>query len=259
LSVCAPVLTYDNTKTSSSTRIVHRIRECRESRDRLASVVAVPSVRSAAPLCHPCVVVVQAVAFDIGGVLERVAPSDRWLGKWQERLGLAAAEFQAALAGVDPGDVIKTGGLSEAQYRQRYAAVLGLSGAQVEEFIADMWDWYCGELDHELTRYAASLRPRFATAIVSNSADGARREEQTRYGFAGLFGTIIYSHEVGLAKPDQRIYALLCNQLGVPPDEVVFVDDLQENVDAAIEFGIHGVLHRSTTESIGVIDSLIAT
>jgi FMN phosphatase YigB (HAD superfamily) len=38
----------------------------------------------------------------------------------------------------------------------------------------------------------------------------------------------------------------------------VFVDDLPENVDAAVELGIRGVLHRSTPESISVIRSLIA-
>lgn len=202
--------------------------------------------------------VVRAVAFDVGGVLERVAPPDRWLGKWQQRLGLGTAEFHAALASVDPDDCIRVGGLSEAQYRQRYAAALDLSSAQAREFMADMWDWYCGEPDTELISYAASLRPRYATAILSNSAAGARREEQARYSFTDLFGTIIYSHEVGLAKPGPRIYAVLCGELGVAPGELVFLDDAQENVAAAIRLGIRGVLHRSTPQSIDAINSLIA-
>ena len=202
--------------------------------------------------------VIRAVAFDIGGVLERIAPPDQWLGRWQEHLGLGEAAFRAAIASVDPDGLITTGGLSEAQYRRRYTAALGLSRGQADQFMAEMWDWYCGELDHELTSYAASLRPRYATAILSNSADGARREEQARYGFADMFGTIIYSHEAGIAKPDRRIYALLCGQMGVAPGDVVFVDDMPENVDAASAFGIHGVLHRSTPESIDAINALIA-
>jgi len=120
-----------------------------------------------------------------------------------------------------------------------------------------MWHWYCGELDEELTAYAASLRPRYVTAILSNSADGARREEQARYSFAELFDVIIYSHEVGLIKPDPRVYALLCAELSVRPDELVFLDDVPENVDAACRFGIRGLLHRSTPESIAAIDALI--
>jgi epoxide hydrolase-like predicted phosphatase len=201
---------------------------------------------------------IRAVAFDIGGVLERVAPQEDWLRPWQQRLGLAEPEFAAAMARVDPDRGIGTGRLPEAAYRCRFAAELGLSSAQADEFIADMWRWYCGELDTELTDYAASLRPRFQTAILSNSADGARREEQARYSFAELFDIIIYSHEVGLLKPDPRIYALLCAELNVPPDEVIFLDDVPQIVEAACQFGIHGLLHQSTPESIAAINSLIA-
>jgi putative hydrolase of the HAD superfamily len=201
---------------------------------------------------------IRAVAFDIGGVLEHVAPQEDWLRPWQQRLGLAEPEFAAAIARVDPDRGIGTGRLSERAYRRRFAAELGLSSAQADEFIADMWRWYCGELDAELTDYAASLRPRFQTAILSNSADGARREEQARYSFAELFDIIIYSHEVGLLKPDPRIYALLCAELNVPPDEVIFLDDVPQIVEAACQFGIHGLLHRSTPESIAAISSLIA-
>src|SRR6266568_4005321 len=185
----------------------HKCRWPRISADRgrVTELISRPFGSGDGGLCDPWVVVVRVVAFDIGGVLERVAPPDHWLGKWQERLGLGGAEFRAAIASVDPDDVITTGGLSEAQYRRRYAAALGLSSGQAEQFMADLWDWYCGELDHELTSYAASLRPRCATAILSNSADGARREEQARYSLTDLFDTIIYSHEAGLAKPDRRI------------------------------------------------------
>lgn len=200
---------------------------------------------------------VRAVAFDIGGVLERVAPEQDWLQPWQQRLGLAGPEFTAAMARVDPDGGIGTGRVTEPAYRRRFADELGLSSAQADEFIADMWCWYCGELDQELTAYAASLRPRYRTAILSNSADGARREEQARYSFADLFDIIIYSHEAGLVKPDPRIYALLCAELGVSPDEVVFLDDVPQNVEAACQFGIRGLLHQSTPDSIAAINSLI--
>jgi hypothetical protein len=58
---------------------------------------------------------VRAVAFDIGGVLERVAPEVQITGTWARRLGMSEPEFEAALAYVDPGGVIPTGGLTEAR------------------------------------------------------------------------------------------------------------------------------------------------
>ena len=62
---------------------------------------------------------VRAIALDIGGVLERVGPAEQWLGPWCERLGMGAADFELALARVDPEAVIRTGGLTEAEYARR--------------------------------------------------------------------------------------------------------------------------------------------
>lgn len=200
---------------------------------------------------------IRAVAFDIGDVLERVGPPSQFLEKWRLRLRIPEAQFQVALASVDPDGLIRTGGLTEAEYKARYASALGLPAARADEFMADLWDWYCGELDTEMTRYAASLRPRYRTAILSNSADGARREEQARYGFEQLVDVVIYSDEVGLAKPDPAIYRLLCDRLSVQPDELVFLDDVPENVGAACAVGVHGVLHRSTAASINAVNSLL--
>jgi hypothetical protein len=61
------------------------------------------------------------------------------------------------MARVDPDRGIGAGRLTEAAYRRRFAAGLGLPSAQADEFIADMWRWYCGEPDQELTAYAGLL------------------------------------------------------------------------------------------------------
>ncbi len=70
---------------------------------------------------------------------------------------------------------------------------------------------------------------------------------------------IIYSHEVGLAKPDPRIYALTCERLGVRPAEMVFLDDVEPIVEAAREFGIHAVLFEANAQAIGEIEALLRT
>jgi HAD superfamily hydrolase (TIGR01509 family) len=204
-------------------------------------------------------VAIRAIGFDIGGVLERIAPVDVWLGPWRERLGMGESRFRSMLGSVDPDGIIETGGLTEAEYGRRYAEALGLSSAQAAEFMADLWHWYCGELDQELVGYVAGLRPRYLTAILSNSADGARREEQARHSLPGLFDVIIYSHEAGLAKPDPRAYALLCAELNVAPDELVLVDDAPANVEAARQLGIHGLLHQSAPATISEITCLLAS
>ena len=194
--------------------------------------------------------------FDIGGVLERVGPP-LWASAWRARLGLSEPQFDSAVERVDPDGLRQTGGFSEAQMRSAYAEALGLSPAQADELMVDIWDWYCGELDEELVAYVRGLRPRLRTAILSNSADGARREETCRYAFPDLVDDIVYSHEVGLAKPDPAIYELTCARLGVEARETAFVDDVPANVEMAAAGGLLAVLHQSTPATIAAVDALI--
>lgn len=199
------------------------------------------------------------MAFDIGGVLRRHGRFSDFEETWRERLGLTPGEFSQALASVDPHGLAFTGHLSQAQFTARHSAALGLSAAQADVFMADMWTMSCGELDAELVAYAASLRPRYRTAILSDAIDGSRPWDQARYGFAQLVDVVIYSYEVGLAKPDPRVYQLLCDRLAVSPGEVVFLDDRPENVTGAGELGIHALLHESAAQSIKAIDALLAS
>ena len=204
---------------------------------------------------------IRAVAVDLGGVLERVDEPGEFLDRWRRRLGITEQDYLGVLrwplTRADPDGGAKTGRVTEADLRQCYTAVLGLTQTQTGEFMADLWDWYCGELDAELADYVAGLRPRYRTGILSNSVDGARREEQARFGLGQLVDVIVYSHEIGVAKPDPRAYLLLCEQLGVAPEELVFLDNRAPNVDAAGRLGIHGVLHVRTPDSIMAIDSLL--
>jgi epoxide hydrolase-like predicted phosphatase len=224
---------------------------------RLAGFWQVRALHNWLSVAHGTVsdVSIRAVAFDVGGVLTRVGRSSDFEETWQERLGMTQAEFGQALACVDPDGLAYTGRLSETQFKARLSTALRLSAMQADEFMAGL----CGELDADLFTYAANLRPRYNTAILSDAIDGARREHQARYGFEQLVDVIIYSYEVGLAKPDPRVYRLLCDRLAVPPGEVVFLDDRPENVKGACELGIHGLLHESTAQSIKAVDALLAS
>jgi FMN phosphatase YigB (HAD superfamily) len=124
-----------------------------------------------------------------------------------------------------PAEQVETGVLTEARYRSRIAAALGLVPGQDRRLFTAMWDWCCRELDTELAAFAASLRPRYRTTILSNSADGARREEHARYRFADSCAPVVYSHEIGVSKPDPARYLLACQALGLPPSQVAMVDD----------------------------------
>jgi epoxide hydrolase-like predicted phosphatase len=119
------------------------------------------------------------------------------------------------------------------------------------------WDEYLGTLNVELATYFASLRPRYRTAIISNSFVGAREKEQAYYGFGDICDLIVYSHEVGIKKPNPRIFELACERLDIQPSEMIFLDDFEEAVNAARQLGIHGIIFRDNAQAIADIEALL--
>lgn len=197
---------------------------------------------------------IRAVVFDIGGVLELTPPTG-WITEWEGRLNLAPGAIAERL-----GDVWQAGALgqiSEVDVAMAVGTRLALDQADVVAFMDDLWAEYLGTLNVELAIYFRSLRPRYRTAIISNSFVGAREREQALYQFDTLCDFIIYSHEAGLEKPDQRIFGLACERLGVKPTELIFLDDFEPHVLAARQLNIHAVLFQNTAQAIADIEGLL--
>ena len=192
---------------------------------------------------------------DIGSVLE-VIDDSVFPGPWCERLGSARDELMTRLDTCLTGDP-GLGQIDEAELRACWQRELALSGDDMDAFVAAFWQWYAGELDVELTRWFAGLRERgLAVGILSNSCSGAREAER-HWGFEAMTDDIVYSHEVGLAKPDPAVYALTAERLGVRPESIAFLDDVPANVEAARACGWQAVLHESTPGSIQAMEGLI--
>ena len=120
---------------------------------------------------------IQAVVFDIGGVLE-INRDLGVTGMWESRLGLGPGELNERMADVWRGGSI--GMISEDDVRQAVRECLGLDGGPLAEFMSDIWREYLGTANTELIGYVRQLRPRCRTGILSNSFVGARRTRAGR-------------------------------------------------------------------------------
>jgi HAD superfamily hydrolase (TIGR01509 family) len=198
---------------------------------------------------------IKGVVLDLGSVLE-VIDDSVFPEPFERRHGLPPG----SLAGASdfPGDPA-VGAMTEAEVRSHWQRRLGLSDDQADELMADQWRWYVGTLDRPLADWFVQLRGRgLRVGILSNSGPGAREAER-HWGFEETTDDIVYSHEVGLAKPDPAIYELTASRLGLAPEEIVFLDDVPVNVEAARAAGWHAVLHEQTARSIAQIERIIET
>ena len=118
--------------------------------------------------------VIRAVVFDIGGVLE-ITPDLGVHQLWETRLGLPDGEILERMRDVWRGGSVGTITLDDVHEALRDR--LGLDDDKLAQYMADLWREYLGTANTELIEYARRLRPRYRTGIVSNSFVGARERE----------------------------------------------------------------------------------
>jgi epoxide hydrolase-like predicted phosphatase len=80
----------------------------------------------------------------------------------------------------------------------------------------------------------------FRTCLLSNSWGPG---DYQRDDFPELFDAVVISSEVGMRKPERRIFLHAAGLLGLEPHECVFIDDIEANVAGAVACGMAGVRH----------------
>ena len=100
---------------------------------------------------------------------------------------------------------------------------------------------------------AAARRQGIRCGLLSNS--WGHRYDRSRW--EDLFDATVISGEIGMRKPDPQIYALAAGRLGVPAQEIVFVDDIQHNLPPAQELGMAAIHHTDPEKTVAELESLL--
>ena len=198
---------------------------------------------------------VRAVIFDMGGVLLRTEDQSG-RREWEQRLGLRQGGLSDAVFGSDISYRASIGELKDADVWKNVGEHFKLSEADAGQLARD---FFRGDrLDTELASFLASLRPKYKTAILSNAWPAARKTISETLGLGNAVDWIIISAEVGCAKPQERIYRIALDKLGVQPEEAIFLDDMPENVQAARAIGMIGLRFVSTKQAIRDIEGVLS-
>ena len=196
---------------------------------------------------------IKALIFDFGGVLMRTVdqtPRRRWEIRYGlPKLGLAKLVFdnpvarQATIGDAQSSDIWNYVGLE-----------LGLSNSELTGLESDFWKG--DKLNIDLVDYVRNHSVSHHPCILSNAWPDARDLFDSITELK-IFEEIIISAEVGMAKPDSSIFLHACDQIGVAASNAVFVDDMVENVDAAIDLGMHGILFENTAQTLTDLNKLV--
>jgi epoxide hydrolase-like predicted phosphatase len=187
---------------------------------------------------------IKAVIFDLGGVLVRTEfPEVR--RQLEQRLGFEPGTVSRTIWGSKEWEQAQIGTLSYEEYWKSVGSTLGLSTPQE---IADFRGEYfsADRVDRELVHLMEALRARYRIGLLSNAPDKLGIWLEDDWGIRHLFDVVVYSADVGMVKPDPRIYQLTLERLAVGPSEAVFVDDYSRNIEAALALGMKAIRFTST-------------
>ena len=189
----------------------------------------------------------KAIIFDVGGVILRTR-SRAGREKWATRLGLDSWDFERFIFGGESGRAAQLGQKTEQEHWCWLGQHFGLSDDELAEMRRD---FFAGDfMDADLVAYAGRLgQAGYRLGILSNFGDAARRLWSEVYPFIDTFEGVIISAEVGVMKPDPKIYRLAAESVGVAPDEALFIDDFIENIEGARAVGMQA-LHFTDPEDV---------
>lgn len=199
-------------------------------------------------------VTIKAVIFDVGGVLLRTE-DPRPRAALAERFGMSYAEIDRFVFGSPSAVQATLGEIDQEAHWEAVGRELKLSPEELREFQDAFWEG--DRVDRSLIDFIAGLRPRYRTGLLSNAWSGARAVMRDRFQILDVFDLAVFSAEVGLAKPDERIYRLMLDQMGVTAREAIFVDDFIANIEAARDLGLHGVHFRGADQARAEIVALL--
>lgn len=197
---------------------------------------------------------IRGVFFDLGGVIVRTeyqAPRQHLA----EQMGMEYEDLEK-LVFAGPSSVKASRG--EISTEEHWAAIMKRLRRPIAETQAIRDEFFAGDVvDRELIEFIRSLRPRYKTGLISNAWPDLR-EYIVEQKFDDAFDHMVISAEVGVMKPEAKIYQIALEQAGVSPNEAVFVDDFIENIEGCEALGIHGIHLRDPQLALDELKQLLS-
>ena len=197
---------------------------------------------------------IRAVFFDLGGVILRTeyqAPRQQLA----ERLGMEYEDLNRIVFDSETGLQASIGAITALQH---WETVLKRLKRPHEEMSTIREAFFAGDIvDRQLLAFLRSLRGQYVTGLISNAWSDLR-EYLTREKMDDAFDHIIISAEVGVAKPEAKIFEIALEQAGVSPNEAVFVDDFYVNIEGCEKVGMKGIHFQDADSALEQLKLLLS-
>src|SRR5208283_6160187 len=185
---------------------------------------------------------IKTVIFDIGGVLLNIDHDafPRKLGIERSRVNHVdkqaieqiAKEYEIGRIGTE-----EFFGMMDEIFKGKYTS----------EKLENAWNAIVVEENSEIIPVVNAIQARYQTAILSNTNPAHFQESCDTAAIVKKFSKLYLSFQIGAAKPDPAAYQYVIRNLSAEPSSLLFIDDLAENVAAAMKCGMEGIIFKDVS------------
>jgi putative hydrolase of the HAD superfamily len=201
---------------------------------------------------------IRAVIFDFGGVI-LTSPFEAF-AQYERKHGLPDG-FLRGLNASNPDDnawaQLERSQVGLDAFAEQFASEARQAGYEVDG--REVLSLLVGDLRDEMVTALRRCHERLSTALLTNNfvaldqVDSASAMAEV----ISLFDVVVESSQVGIRKPDPAIYRLVCERLGITPDEAVFLDDLGVNLKPARAMGMTTIKVADPTDALDELESVV--
>ena len=181
---------------------------------------------------------ISVVMFDLGRVLMHID-----FDAFPNALGLTTeaqrAPYKPAIAPLWIAH--ETGKMSTEEFLDALFVIF--VGKYSKSQILDAWDSIIVSDNDQIIPFVRRVQERYRTTILSNTSPSHWKKVLRISPLVKSFPDAFTSFDIGAMKPDPASYRHVAASLNVPPHEILFIDDLKENIDGAIACNMQGIVY----------------
>ncbi len=197
---------------------------------------------------------IKAIIWDLGGVILRTEE-----GEHREELAsqykTTRDQLEYEVFASPPGVQAQIGEIHPDQLWEYIGNRFELSPDEIDDFQERYWAG--DQVDEALVETVRHLQGKYKTALLSNAWLDLREYLENVWKIADAFDVMIISGEVGMVKPDPRIYQIALNELDIEAHEAVFIDDFAHNIEGAHGVGMNGIHFQSAEQTLRELGELL--
>jgi putative hydrolase of the HAD superfamily len=184
---------------------------------------------------------IHAIAFDFGNVVG-FFDYTRTTNRLSRHTDLSAEEMYRRVYGSDLEFAYDSGRITTSEFLRR-ARLLCELRCPDEEVAAAWADIF--HANEEIISLLPELKSRYRLILASNTNELHSRQFTGQFAMAlAQFDAMVFSHAIGVRKPDPAFFEQCQKLAGYPANECVFIDDLADNIAGARQCGWHGIVYR---------------